>query len=75
MARFRGTVVGQRGEGSRLGHKSLLTTAASWEGKVSTYLYVKDGIDYARVEILPHMGSDTKYRLLYDGPVSGKEVA
>lgn len=73
MAHFRGTLCGARGEASRLGGKSsgLRTEAASWQGKVVTYLYEKDGIDYARVSLARHNGSGCE-RELYDGPVSGK---
>lgn len=74
MARFRGTIQGHRGEASRLGTASsgLRTDAAGWQGAVTVWLYDKDGIDMARVELTPHHGVGTR-KHLYDGPVNGKE--
>lgn len=42
MARFRGTVRGGRGEGTRLGHKTtgLKTVAKGWGGEVHVRLFV-----------------------------------
>lgn len=44
MAQFRGTVHGNRGEASRLGHKSggLTTCASTWTKHVRTHLYVDE---------------------------------
>jgi hypothetical protein len=71
MAKFRGTIKGGRGEASRLGHTSLRTSAASWEGAVYVELSVKHGVDWAYVHLGQHHGKGT-YRVLYDGPVSGE---
>lgn len=72
MARFYGTIRGNRGETSRLGHESggLTTRAASWSGAVETHLYVNEGTDYARVELTRHNGAGTN-KLIYEGPVAG----
>jgi hypothetical protein len=75
MAHFYGSVQGARGEATRLGHKSsgMRTVAASWSGSVTTELYHRDGVDYARVRLLPwnNMGVE---RTLYDGPVGGAKT-
>lgn len=75
MAHFYGVLKGARREVTRCGTKAsgLETTAASWQGAVSVYLYAKDGVDYARVSLRPWHGQGTD-RLLYDGPVSGAPV-
>ena len=72
MARFYGSLCGSRGEASRLGTKSsgLRTVAASWNGAVEVQLYERDGVDYARVALMPWHGHGAQ-RELYDGPVSG----
>jgi hypothetical protein len=49
----------------------LVTIAASWEGAVYTHLFVKDGKDWARVELRPWYGAGTN-RTLFEGPVSGE---
>lgn len=71
MAHFLGTVRGNRGEASRLGHSRLTTRAASWQGAVDVELYTKDDIDYARVTLTQHHGHGC-YRQLYDGSVDGR---
>lgn len=70
MARFIGTVQGNRGSLSRLGHPSggLRTVAAGWQGSVRTYLSDKDGVDWARVELDTWHGNGTR-KVLYEGPV------
>ena len=75
MAHFRGTIQGGRGEASRLGHKSsgLSVTAASWQGKVTIWLYEKDGVDYARIALAPHSNGAGICRELYDGPIGGEK--
>lgn len=74
MAHFYGTLQGARGEASRLGHASsgLQTVAASWQGAVKTSLYERDGVDMARVELMPWRGQGCS-RTIYDGPVSGAD--
>ena len=72
MAHFFGTLKGGCGEATRLGTRTsgLAVQACSWEGKVQTYLYEKDGRDFARVSLAQHHGHGTE-RVLYDGPVGG----
>jgi|TARA_Y100000310_G_scaffold327637_1_gene394310 hypothetical protein len=73
MAHFYGTLKGSRGvAASRRGTRNsgFRAIAASWHGAVYTYLYEKDGVDYARVELIPWHGAGIE-RLLYDGPVDG----
>lgn len=74
MARFRGTIRGQRGEASRLGSPSsgLSAHIAGWQGAVDVELYDKDGVDMARVSLGQHHSrGQWPPRVLYDGPVSG----
>lgn len=70
MAHFRGSVQGGRTEASRLGHRSsgLTTYAASWAGAVKVSLMVREGVDWAIVELVPHHGSGV-FKTLYSGPV------
>ena len=70
MAHFYGILQGGRKPVTRTGHKNtgLETTAASWQGSVCTYLYEKDGTDYARVFMEPWRGRGVN-KVLYDGPV------
>lgn len=74
MAHFYGTIQGARGEASRLGSKTsgLDVKAASWAGAVSVRLYrnERDGMDCARVSLVPWHGAGIT-SLLYDGPVGG----
>ena len=69
MARFRGTVQGNRGEASRLGHATtgLETTAATWNQQFTTHLYVDSaGNDCVRISVrdLRHGAS----RTIFEGP-------
>jgi len=73
MSHFYGVLNGSRGEATRCGTKKsgLAVTAASWSGAVSVRLYVNaDGVDRARVSLVPWHGAGTS-RVLYDGPVDG----
>ncbi|KKL95909.1 hypothetical protein LCGC14_1849820 [marine sediment metagenome] len=76
MGHFRGTLRGNRGGASRLGTKGsgLDVTAASWEGAVSVSLWHngETGVDMAEVRLALHCGAGAR-KLLYHGPVSGKE--
>lgn len=76
MAHFYGTIQGARGEASRLGHKSsgLSAYAASWQGAVAIQMYEENGIDKVSVRLTTHHGAGSD-RVLYEGPVSGKEPA
>jgi hypothetical protein len=76
MSHFFGTLKGQAGEAMRRGSKSsgLVVNAASWQGAVHIELYVNsDGIDYARVCLVPWHGQGNNVAL-FDGPVSGKHA-
>jgi hypothetical protein len=75
MAHFYGKVKGQRGEATRLGgaKNGLQTTAASYAGAVKVDLFVRDGVDYAEVSLIPWLGHGTR-KVLYRGPVSGPPV-
>lgn len=70
MAKFYGTVRGQRGEASRLGGKQsgLTTVAASYSGAVQVSLFDKDGEEWADVQLIPWHGSGVHVQL-YHGPV------
>jgi hypothetical protein len=78
MAHFYGTLQGNRGGASRLGTKSsgLVTQTASWEGAVRVSVdYDKDtDRDLVHVSLIQwHNGAGVN-RVLYSGPISGKEV-
>jgi hypothetical protein len=70
MAHFLAEIQGQRGPASRLGSVSsgITATAASWAGGIRTELYVKDGVDWADVSMIPWHGNG-EARVLYSGPV------
>jgi len=73
MSHFYGTLFGASPKKvTRCGtaETGLTAIAASWNGAVEVALYVKDGVDFARVYLVPWFGKGTK-RLLYEGPVSG----
>lgn len=74
MAHFYGTLNGSRGPTSRCGTKNsgMITQTASWEGAVKVYLWESEGVDMARVSLIPWHGAGVN-RTLYDGPVSGGE--
>lgn len=75
MAKFMGTVQGERGEASRLGHRSITTVAASWSGAVETTLSEdKDGRIWVTVQTIPWQGHG-RHNLLYDGPLSNMQDA
>ena len=70
MARFRGTVKGGRGEGSRLGHKNsgLTLRGNTWNGRITVYLFAnKDDEDWASVG---HEDAKGVFTSLYHGPVA-----
>jgi len=73
MARFLGTIQGQRGEASRLGSKAsgLRVDASSWQGRISVFLYERNGVDMALVRFEMHHGKGTDRKIIYEGPVSG----
>lgn len=69
MARFRGTVQGNRGEASRLGHKpnGLRVQASTWHEHVVVNLYV-DGNDTDCVAIMMQ-GKNTSW-IMWQGPIA-----
>jgi hypothetical protein len=71
MARFRGTVRGGRGTGSRLGHAStgLHVNANTWNGGVSVDLWVNRDTDEDWVVVWLNAGNG-KNITLYRGPVA-----
>jgi hypothetical protein len=74
MARFRGTVRGGRGTGSRLGHTNtgLNAEASSWNGSIEVSLWVKktSDEDYATVW---HKDGAGRTTCLYQGPLNKHE--
>ena len=42
MAKFYGSVIGNRGEATRLGHTRIKTAARSWDGSIVTELTYND---------------------------------
>ena len=77
MARFIGSVEGNRGEATRLGHKTsgLTVVAASYAGCITVYLYVDDDDrDCARVAIGEWQGTGPSPSItLWDGPFNMAE--
>lgn len=77
MARFRGTVAGNRGEASRLGRAmgGLEVNAQSWSGAVCTRLYAsgddqtRDGgpVDNVRITAEQHGSSRNPTGIVFDG--------
>jgi hypothetical protein len=75
MSHFYGTLQGTRKTiVTRCGsiRSGIETYAASWQGAVRVFLREEDGIDMAEVYLVPWHGRGTS-KLLYSGPVSGKE--
>ena len=72
MARFIGTVQGNKGEAHRLGHKKggIVAHVASWTGGVEVQVYVDDN-DQDRVRVTQTRGSKnrTSVKILYEGPL------
>lgn len=68
MARFYGTVKGNRGTASRLGHTTggLRVLARSWNGSIETLLYDREGEDWATVLLIAGDGHPTT---LFRGPL------
>lgn len=74
MAKFMGTVQGERGEASRLAHHELTTVAASWNGAVQTTMYEVRGAIWCRIETISWQGHG-RHNLLFDGPLSAMQSA
>lgn len=69
MAKFYGEVHGQRGAAHRLGHTSIQTVAASWQGSVQVHLWEDSkGRTMRRVCLAPWRGIGINAEL-YNGPV------
>lgn len=76
MARFFGSVQGQRGEAHRLGHTSITTTAASWGGAIEVELTAgPNGKTQAIVRLIPWKGSKTPHRILWNGIIEDQQEA
>jgi len=78
MAHFYGIIEGSaRTQATRSGtaKSGLEVTAASWQGAVQVELRhdPMTGLDMAYISLRPWSGSGTT-KLLYSGPVGGKEV-
>jgi hypothetical protein len=75
MAHFRGTVTGDKGEASRLGHKStgLHVKANSWEGAIEVDLHYNKAqdCDIATVTLVP--ANNNSPVTLFTGRIDGKE--
>lgn len=75
MARFYGSVKGNRGEASRLGNKGsgMITVAAGWDGAIRVILYEEDGKDRFTVYLTPHMNSGGQARIIASGELKAME--
>lgn len=70
MAAFRGTIQGERGEASRLGHKGISAAVQSWQGAIETRLFHGGGNQImAAIELVPHHGAGVR-RTLFCGPLA-----
>lgn len=70
MARFYGTIQGERGEATRLGRRSLDVTAQSYAGDITVELYGDDAdTDCCRIRARSHDQRSLGF-CLYDGPIS-----
>lgn len=69
MAKFYGSVQGQRGEAHRLGHSSIEVVAASWNGAVQVTMREEDGEIRVRIEKVrwQDAGANT---LCFEGPLA-----
>lgn len=68
MARFYGTVQGQRGRATRIGRKSLHVSAQSYSGDILVNFYIQDDVDRVTISAGHHnIGNSVR---LYDGPVA-----
>jgi len=76
MAKFYGSVRGQRGEAHRLGHSSMTTIAASWSGGVQVTMHQPADADepWVRIETIAWRGNG-RSNLVYDGPLSSMQSA
>lgn len=76
MARFRGTVSGNRGTASRLGHPQdgLTVTANGWNSGVHVDLYDEDGEDRCRIYFTGGSNGGGQV-LVYDGPCAIADAA
>jgi hypothetical protein len=76
MAHFYGRIRGSRGEATRAGTRKsgYMATVASWQGAVVTRLWHDEGtgLDMAVVELTDWRGAGVN-RVLYEGPVGGKQ--
>lgn len=72
MAKFYGKVQGDKGEATKCGHRTMTAIAASWRGAVRTTLYERDGITFAKVELIPWKDVGVS-RVMYDGPVDAPQ--
>lgn len=70
MTAFYGTVAGQRGEATRLGHSSIQVCAASWHGAIRVTLQKghTDKDPQCIVSLVPWKGVGDS-RLIYNGPL------
>jgi hypothetical protein len=70
MAHFRATIVGNKGEVSRLSNKTdgILTTAYGWDGAVTCRLSHRAGRDWAVVTLWPGPNQETGESIvIYEG--------
>jgi len=72
MSQFYGTVSGQaRTNAIRRGSKNsgITTYTAGWNGAIRCSTYVKDEVDYVRVELTSWQNSGGHTKLIYDDPL------
>jgi len=78
MAHFYGTITnGTQRTSTRCGHaKSGLTThTAGWSGAIRTCVFVEDGRDMFRIELVPWQSSGGEPRILCEGFLDAKGTA
>lgn len=71
MARFYGSVQGNRGQATRLGHTTLDVSAQSYNGDIRVQLYDHEGTDWCRIwaEVHKNRGGGDTFTI-YCGPIS-----
>ena len=73
MSYFYGTITGDKGEATRCGSKvsGIETWCASWDGAIRCSAYIKNGVDWVRVEKTLWKGVG-EYKVIYNGPIGKK---
>lgn len=70
MARFRGTLTGERGQSSKLGKGHLNASINGWNDGIEVHLYGgPDGKDHARITVTGGSTGNKPPVTVFDGPL------